>query len=132
MQAHNRRQRCLCQRLHSNVSAACHCITGCRFGRQEQAEDALRNWLRHVASSSPHAPDAAALSRGSIGEPSGAYEVELEFDDLSALQHFWGSLDGPEQRAWLRQAEVWHASLPVVTSPGVARPPANRKGRPVV
>ena len=80
----------------------------------------MRQWLQHVAQPSQHAPDGATLSRGCIGEPSGAYEVDLAFGDLTALQRFWDSLEGPEQRAWMRQAEVRPTAVTTTLSRSVA------------
>jgi len=68
-------------------------IVLCKFGRKDEAMEALRTWLVEVGWVGTGAtPDRTRLVTASVGEVEARCEVELQFGNMSELDHFFDEI----------------------------------------
>lgn len=69
----------------------------------------LQEWVTVVARQAEGDLQSASILSGSIGAPESRMELELEFNTLSDLEEFWGTIPAQAHKAWSERLQVSYA-----------------------
>eukprot|EP00890_Picochlorum_soloecismus_P005463 jgi/Picsp_1/5918/NSC_03275-R1_hypothetical protein COCSUDRAFT_53450 [Coccomyxa subellipsoidea C-169] len=88
---------------HSNISLNSFRARWCidiAYGSKVDAAVLLQDWVQTVGSKAGLTKDNTRINSGSIGSPESRLELEVEFETLTDLETFWGSIPSDLHKAW--------------------------------
>ena len=77
-----------------------------RFGHKQEVLDAVKMWGRDIGSQIGWTPEKVRITTGSIGALESTVEIEVQVEDLTALDQAWKKLGAIEaHKQWSKDLE---------------------------
>ncbi|KAK9802847.1 hypothetical protein WJX73_007310 [Symbiochloris irregularis] len=98
-----------------------------KYGVKLEAVALLQEWVRDIGSQAglQSSPENARIFSGSVGVPESRLELEVEFETLTDVESFWGSIPPAAHKAWSQRMQhyildgspTWHIYRTVPSFP---------------